>query len=311
MLKITDYSEKYDEQLQLLDQVIFFTVKYHADVIKSSICLAVSDDKLIGAGYLKAGSSFLEVDKEELPYYYIHAEFAADIKTEPGIQIEASGMLLDGLKERFDALQREYASKRLILRLWCMADKTAYLEFLISYGFRPMRVTPIMVRQLSDEDLEYAPEKLLDRDGKELEIEEKDPFDSSFMDEYLLTNKEAFEVADSANELRFVMGGPDSHVYAVMKGKRVIAALTLWSVTDKRAATENIFCAKDYRRRGITSCLINYACKKLREQGYEEASLTVFGDNQPAEQLYLGLGYEVEGCMLECHYEKSYKNIGF
>lgn len=314
MIKIIDYSDRYDEKLMKLDMMSFLNIKYHRDVILKSVCLAADGDEIIGVGMLKAGATFLKIDEEELRYYFIHADFLADEGADAEAQVIASGMLIEELKKRFDKIQDSHKGKRLILRVWTNAMKKDYLEFLMSYGFRPMRVTPIMARELTDEDMEaYSEDEPVIRlkGGEKLAIREMDPDDENFAKEYIKTNREAFEVEDSINELRFVMGGEDSHVFAVMKGERVIAALTTWTVSEGRAATENIFCAQDYRQKGVTSALIQYALGFLRSRGYEQASLTVFGDNQPATQLYLKLGYEVEGTLLECHYERDYKNIGF
>lgn len=310
-MKIAEYSEKYDEALKSIDELSFLTVKYHQDVIKSSVCVALKGKKVMGAGFLKAGATFLRIE-DDLPYYFIHAEYFADNTADPVDQIEASEMILEELKDCFNSIQDTYPHKRLILRLWSDSKKTAYLEFLIFHGFRPMRISPVLVRELDDEcDSEELSEIIDTGTCEKLVIKDMDPNDDRFMEEYLITNGEAFEVPDSAQELKFITGGEDSHVFAVMSGNRVIASVTTWKISEKRAATENIFCAADHRRRGITAYLINYVCSFLYKKGYSEASLSVFGDNQPAEQLYLKLGYMLEGCMIECHYERDYKNIGF
>lgn len=311
MIKIEDYSERYDDAIRAIDHVTFYAIRYHNDVIRESACVAVDGDKLLGVGLLKAGATFLKVDELELPYYFVHAEYHADDKADPESQVVASDMLLEELKSRFDKLQDRYPDRRLILRLWCDAAKTAYLEFLMSHGFRPMRVTPILVRHLTDGDEGEMNDRIHMVSGEVLTIREMDPNNDDFMRAYTVTNREAFEVEDSEAELKFTMGGKDAHVLAAMNGRRVIAAVTLWGISDERAATENIFCAADHRHKGVTSALLRYAFGFLSKKGYKVASLTVFGDNQPAAQLYFKLGYEVEGNFLECHYERSYKNVGF
>lgn len=310
MIKIKEYSDKFDEQLKAIDMITFYTVKYHSDVIKPGISAVVDGRKLIGVSYLKAGASFLKVDERELPYYFIHAEYITDEGADVETQVEASELMLEDLKGKFADIQSRYNDKRLILRLWCNTEKTAYQEFLMAHGFRPMRVLPILVRELTEDDVREKDSIVLPGNEK-LEIKEMNPHDDGFMKEYTVTNREAFEVEDSENELRFVMGGEDSHVFSVMNKDRVIAAVTLWKITESRAATENIFCAADYRNKGITSALLKYVFGYLKEKGYDVASLTVFGDNQPATQLYFKLGYELEGNMLELHYETEYSNIGF
>lgn len=315
MIEIISYSEEYDELIKALDTVTFYSIKYHQDVIKDSVCLAMNGRQLVGVGMLKAGATFLKVDLEDLRYYFIHADFFTDDEVDVESQVMASAMMLEDLKDSFNEIQDRYPGKRLILRLWCSSEKNDYLEFLMSYGFRPMRVTPVLARTLDGEDENVFTAKNSNiielKNGERLEIREMNPYDETFAREYILTNREAFEVEDSMNELRFVMGGEDSHVFAVMKGERVIAAVTTWLITDERASTENIFCAEDYRNMGITTAMLQYVFGFLKSKGYSVASLTVFGDNQPATQLYFKLGYEVEGTVIECHYERDYRNIGY
>lgn len=311
MIKLLKYTEKYDEQIQNIDMITFLEIKYHPDMIKDSICLAVSGTKVIGVGVLKSGATFLKINEQDLPYYFLHAEYVTDETADADDQVVASDLLLKDLKASYESIQEQYPNKRIILRLWCNAMKTDYQEFLMYQGFRAMRVTPILARQLEESDTEYGQNVIELKNGESLEIKEMDPNDEMFARAYLETNGEAFEVEDSINELRFTMGGEDSHVFAVMKGERVIAALTTWVVNEGRTATENIFCAKDYRHMGVTSALLRYVFGYLKNKGYENVSLTVFGDNQPAQQLYLKMGYELAGNMIELHYEKNYQNIGY
>lgn len=310
MIRICEYTPLYDEQLKAVDMMSFLNIKYHPDVLADTVCLAVEDDKLLGVGFLKAGATFLKVDTEELPYYYIHAEFKADENADAESQVIASRFMLEELKGSFTVIQDKYPGKRLILRLWCGAGKSAYLEFLMSLGFRPMRVIPVMVKELEDEEF-TSDDSIILPNGEELKIREMNPCDENFAAAYTVTNREAFEVEDSIGELKFMMGGEDTHVFAVMKGERVIAAVTTWVVSEGRAVTENIFCARDCRRMGITGRLLEYTFSFLKAKGYEEASLTVFGDNQPAAQLYFKSGYQLESCILECHYELNYKNAAY
>lgn len=310
-MRIVKYDVKYDEYIKDIEEVTFYTVKYHPDVIKESIAIVLDNEIPVAIGYLKAGATFLKVDKEELDYYFIHAEFLTSSVCDVEIQVTASAMILEELKAGFLRIQDRYSDKRLILRIYARADAVNYIQFLMEAGFRQMRIMPIMVKNLLETDTPCLGDKIELDDGQILFIKEMDPNDDGFMSEYTKTNREAFEVEDSANELRFIMGGEDSHVYAVMDDNRVAACLTTWRINSNRAATENIFCAEKYRNRKITTQLLEYVFDKLKAWGYEEASLTVFGDNQPAQQLYLKLGYEVEGLMIELHYEKEYKNIGY
>ena len=95
----------------------------------------------------------LKVDERELPYYFIHAEYIPDEGADVETQVEASELMLEDLKGKFADIQSRYNDKRLILRLWCNTEKTAYQEFLMAHGFRPMRVLPILVRKLTEDDV--------------------------------------------------------------------------------------------------------------------------------------------------------------
>lgn len=116
-------------------------------------------------------------------------------------------------------------------------------------------------------------------------------------------------IRDSIGDLAFKMNGPDVKVFAVMKGREIIASIMIWDCGEKRAATENIFCIDPYRRKGITAALIEYVCAYLKSEGYEEASLSVYQDNLPAIFLYEKMGYRYEKFNFGIQYETGYQAI--
>lgn len=312
MLEIIEYNEKFDDDIMKLDELMFLEIKYHADVLKETICIALYNNEFAGVGFLIAGATFLQIEKQELPYYHLHAEYKAVVGTD--YEVEASTEMLENLKLKFCRLQDTYFDKRLILRLWCGGSESAYMEFLLYHQFRAMKVTPILVKSLDDSGKkhELGIDEFLFRLDKEMKIQEIKPNeDPELMKSYMEANGSAFCVEDSENELRFRLGSPKSHVFAVMKGSQVIASVTTWEVSEKRAATENIFCIEKYRNRGVTTALLEYVFNYLHGNGYREASLTVFGDNQPALQLYFKLGYELLATLVEMHYETDYEPVMF
>lgn len=312
MLEIIEYDIKYNSDIRKLDELMFLEIQYHADVLKNTICIALYDGEFTGAGFLIAGPTYLQLGKQDLPYYHLHAEYKAVVGTE--CEVEASTEMLKHLKLDFCKLQDRYYDKRLILRLWCGGSESAYMEFLMYHEFRAMKVTPILVKSLDMGQMkrELQISEFLYRLDKKLEIcEIKPQEDEKLMRAYMNANGSAFEVEDSENELRFRLASPKSHVFAVMRGNEVIASVTTWEVSKNRAATENIFCIEKYRNRGVTTALLEYVFDYLRENGYHEASLTVFGDNQPAVQLYFKLGYELLATLVEMHYETDYSPVMF
>lgn len=315
MLEIVDYSERFDGDIIRLDELIFLELKYHQDVIKDSVCIALQDGAFAGIGFLIAGATYRVIDERELRYYQISVEYKAVEGTE--WEIEASEAILEDLKLSFEDICNEYPEKRLILRLWSNGANNAYIEFLMMMEFRPMKVTPILEKRLDCNQKQAG--ALMEQAradiraiGSALTITEIFPNrDEHMMSEYLRSNGSAFEVEDSSAELCFRMEGPFTKVFAVMEGETVVASVTVWKITEEQAATENIFCIDGYRNRGITTALLQYAFAFLRQEGFSRASLTVFGDNQPAVQLYFKLGYELTGTLLEMHYEPDYLPVQY
>lgn len=315
MLEIVDYSDEYDEDIKKLDELMYLEIKYHGDVVEESICLALYDGVFAGIGFLIAGSTFRQIDNRELPYYHLHAEYKA--VTDTDYEVQVSQEILEDLKISFCDIRKRYPDKRLILRLWCGGSEAAYMEFLMYHGFRPMKVTPIMLKSL-DGDIglkintcDEAAEYLRSIDESLVLREIKPQSDEKLMREYMRTNGGAFGVEDSEDELIFRLYSPDSHIFAVMQGDKVVASVTVWKVTRDRAATENIFCDENFRNRGITTAMLGYTFDYLRKSGFHEASLTVFGDNITAVRLYIGLGYEIMTTLIEMHYETDYVPVQF
>jgi len=309
MLEIVDYCDEYDEDIMKMDELIYLELKNHKDVISESVCIAVRDGEFAGIGFLMAGASFKFIEERELRYYQISVEYKAVEGTE--WEIEASEAILEDLKLSFEDLCDLYPDKRLILRLWSNGANNAYIEFLMMNEFRPMKVTPILEKRLDYDELmpgamKRAKEELAGINPG-LEIKEIFPNkDENLMREYMKSNGSAFEVEDSTAELCFRMAGPFTKVFAVMDGETVVSSVTVWKISDEQAATENIFCIEKYRNQGISTLMLQYAFAYLREHGFSRASLTVFGDNQPAAQLYFKLGYELTGTLIELHYEPDY-----
>lgn len=312
-MNITKYDEKYDNAMEELDQLSFWTVKYHGDLIKESCRLAVEDDELIGMVYLLKRSSFLAIDTNDLAYYELILDY--QMNWEKPNATEALELLLAEMKKCCDDISRNYPGKRIFIKTWVSEEEHERIEFFLKQGFVIGRCTPILVRKLDnctalgDESVRKLQVEL--EDGvKELEIKALD-FDENVMAEYAKSNGSAFVIPDSVTDLWFKLNDPEIKVFAAVCGERIVASVMIWRINEKRGATENIFCIDEFRRKGVTSAVINYACEYLKKEGFEEASLSVYQDNTPAILLYERMGYRYEKLNLGLQYETGYISLAY
>lgn len=205
--------------------------------------------------------------------------------------------------------------KKLVLRTWCKGDNPGLMEYLMDLDFYPAKVTPIMVSPIdlvasimdAEEGLPDSSEPCILELPKSFGVEQEvvileAELTDSFWEAYQTANAAAFSVPNTLNELTYKMREPDSKVFVALHNGAIVASVSVWGLGEHRASTENVFCAEAYRRLGITTVLMQYAFDYLRNLGYREAVLSVFGDNLPAYGLYRKLCYEIETTTVEMHY---------
>lgn len=312
LLDLIQYKDEYDEQIKKLDQLMYWKIKFHPDLIRESVYLVIKEEKLLGVAYLIKRSGFLHIDKE-LAYHEIILEHYID--SEELNQDEILSLLLGQMKKECDRISEDYPGKRIMIKCWEPEENHERIEMYLKNDFYIGRGTPILVKKLDNvKNYDFSKPQYLniqtDYDNETLEIKEL-TMDDNFLDEYEKANGNAFVIPDSIGDLVFKLNDPNVKVFAVMKGKEIISSVTIWECSEKRAATENIFCIDTYRRRGITSALIEYVCAYLKAAGYEEASLTVYQDNLPAIHLYEKMGYTYEKFNFGIQYETGYKAIEY
>ncbi|MCR4740475.1 MAG: GNAT family N-acetyltransferase [Lachnospiraceae bacterium] len=289
-LTIIPYTEKFRDLLKKRDPAIASEIENNGDIIASTVILAVrglSSKKPVisGAGYLIRGLGSYESSAYE-GKRFLHASFTGFGKDE----VFASDMLLD----RLISIYREKYTDH-TLRLWCRARNAVYLDFLIAKGFCVENTMLVMECDLTDH-----PELRERPDFSATEFTTDLP-----MDEYLLSNGEAFGIPDSRNDMLYRLKYLDARVFAVCTNGSITAAVTTWPLSEDRFsslhATENIFCMPSKRRQGITSSLLYHVLYTLRSRGVTRVSLNVYGNNRAAIDLYLRSGYEVTDTLLELH----------
>lgn len=57
-------------------------------------------------------------------------------------------------------------------------------------------------------------------------------------------------------------------------GEKIASSVTVWHMSDERAATENVFTIPEYRRKKIGKATVVEALTYLKEKGYKKATLT-------------------------------------
>ncbi|MCR5830222.1 MAG: GNAT family N-acetyltransferase [Lachnospiraceae bacterium] len=311
MIKISRYDEKYSNKIEKLFNGLWNEINYHGDVIAESICVAEENGEPVGVGFLIATSSYRYADSHRKGY--IDMEYAA---VEGDETVEIYALLIDTLIDDYRMICRSEKNRRIILRTFCSASSNDYMSFLSTFGFRAdnfmyrMRrdlteVTPV----ISEGSYSFV---ITDPSGKEEKIDvemikaSKDGVVSG-LDGYFEANGSAFGVPDSENELKYRMVKQNGIQFLARARGKVVAAVSVWENSKDRVSTENIFCIKKYRRRGITERLLRYVCGYLSAKGYREASLFVYGVNNYAVGLYTKLGYDIFGGMLHMLYEDGYE----
>ena len=293
----------------LADEICF-----HQDVIPESVFVAKDRKTLLGVGFLCRNPSDTHVSLEY------------DVNVSDARGIDAAAALLEALTDCFRALHEEDPERFGTLRLWCKAHETDLREFLEAFGFRAETGMIHMGCGLDSKEPEASAgsgksgEGMLETVFAEfrktglLKTEKLDLLNPAVMAEYLDANAEGFGIPDSPNEMIFRIQHCGARVYGVTESialreeteaepagfsGKIIAAVTLWPLRDGGSASENIFCRAEYRRKGITSGLLESLLSLLKSEGAKAAELNVYEDDLPAISMYEKCGYREKYRLLE------------
>nr|MCR5733995.1 hypothetical protein [Lachnospiraceae bacterium] len=129
-LRIILYDKKYEDLLKQTDSHVLMEINHNGDIIGSTVILAVSSlspeyTVISGTGCLMRGYGSY-CDPSYTGKRFVHASFKGYGEAE----VPASDMLLDRL---ISIYKKEFSDH--ILRLWCRAKNTVYLDFLVAKGF--------------------------------------------------------------------------------------------------------------------------------------------------------------------------------
>lgn len=120
---------------------------------------------------------------------------------------------------------------------------------------------------------------------------------------YIQADFEASALPESEADIKFKGGDPNFKCFVATCNSKVVGGISVWNITDKRAATENIFVIPQFRRNNIARELIATAFDELKKRGMEIATLSMSGTNLRAMKLYLSCGYSLYYNLIEVVYE--------
>lgn len=271
-INIRPYEEPDMNQLEQLDTFIALQIKYHGGVKSENVFCAIENDNIIGAG-------LLTLFQDEKAEFYTFADAPA-----------ITEMLTECLIKRFVQLKKE--NSKLVLRTCRRSDEIAEIQFLLNRGFNATNTIFWLKYDLSGNITHYSI-------PGEVEIKTYE-FDGESMPKYLKAAEESglIPIKDPADSW-FRMGAPGFTCFTALYNDNVIGSVTIFDTSEECSATEFIFVSPRYRRKNIAKELIATALSELKKRSRKEASLSVFGTNLPAINLYLSMGYYLTGSIIE------------
>ena len=298
MIKITSFKDEYLDELQEIDYIMWLSVQWNNTFIRENVFAAVDENNtLLGVCALSCDGTWYYLDdgRSDIPLYRMQMELCTgdDIEDKDIVERE----LVNAVKQRMLQIKERYPDKKLCIRCWCTENEYDKHQQLLELGFKGYGFTWIM-----GFDLEHTwiPE---------VEMPENISIGilnctKSAMKEYFKANYLGYDnVQDAEGELRFRLCDERTKIFTAQDSEEIVSSVTVWHISDDRAATENIFTIPEYRRKKIGLATVAKSLSYLKEKGYKIATLTCVGDNVNAIAFYNKIGYKVIGHQLEMHWE--------
>lgn len=281
MITIREFSKDDLDQIQKIDFFLWLCLRWNRSYHEEDTFVAVDNQEILGIMTYAWESSWYYLNKESvsLPEYCMKLEVV--VKDE---NIAVRRMLLQKAKEHFKLYQEKYSDKKVILRGWCMEGNGKHMEDYLSCGYAANSITMVLSYDLT----KPLPEK---KEINDITISIHE-CDKAGIASYLKANEAGYDgVQDSADEFCFTIKGEGTKVFTAQKDGEVLSSCMVWKITDTHYATENVFTVPKYRQMGIGTETIFTALRYQKEQGIEESTLTVRGNNLPAIHMYLSMGF--------------------
>lgn len=298
MVTITSFKDKYLTRLQEIDFMMWLSVQWNSTFVRENVFAAVDEnDTLLGVCALSCDGTWYYLDKErsDIPLYRMQMELctANDIENKDAVERE----LINAVKQRMIEIKENYPDKKLCIRCWCTEKDYDYQQQLLELGFKGNNLIWIMGFDLENTAIPEA------ETPENITIDMLDCSDDN-LKSYLEANYLGFDnVQDAEGELRFRLGDERTWIFTAQEHEKIVSSVTVWHISDERAATENIFTIPKYRRKRIGLATVAKSLSYLKDKGYKTATLTCSGDNLNAIALYNRIGYKVIGHLLEMHWE--------
>lgn len=297
MVRIQKYADEYSVQLQEIDYMMSLRIKWDSTVAKENVFVAVDDNNtLLGIGALCYDGTwyYLNDERDDIPFYRMQMEICIREDIDDAENVKKK--LIEASQKRLEYYKEIYPKKKLCLRCWCESNDLEEQQKLLEMGFSGNNIVWIMkveLDQVNNDNVEML---------KEVTFEILENNDESIK-EYLASNCLGFNnVQDAEGELRFRLGDKRTKILVTRCGGKIVSSVTVWHISDERAATENIFTIPEYRHQKMSSFTILKTLEYLKNEGYKIATLTCVGDNTNAIALYNKMGYKVMGHLLEMHW---------
>ncbi len=295
---ITQFTDKYQPELQEMNYMMWLSVQWNSTFCRENVFAAVdSDDRLLGVCALSCDGTwyYLSEERDDIPLYRMQMELCVREDSENKGAVEKE--LVNAAKMRLLAIKKNYPDKKLCIRCWCTEGEYDKQQQLLDLGFTGNNIIWIMGFDLENSAIPKA------ETADNISLNMLDCTDDGIK-EYLSANYLGFDnVQDAEGELRFRLGDERTKILVAKDSETIVSSVTVWHISDERAATENIFTVPKYRRMGIGMATVATALQYLKDCGYKMASLTCVGDNAGAIALYRQIGYKVIGHLLEMHWE--------
>lgn len=296
MLKIRGYREEDLEGIKELDFMMWLCIQWNGTYHKEDAFVAVDDNNhVIGVAALYYDGTFyyIEENREDIPLYKMQFEIRIEEGCENQDQVRRE--LLGALKKRFKEYKEKYPDKRMAMRCWMENDDVESMKFYLGEGFSGSDIIWVMGFDLTGTIPQYEiPQGIT--------ISEEN-FSRLTVKDYQEADERGNDgVQNSEDEFRFRLQGDSTKVFTAKDGDKVVSANIVWGIGDGQSATENVFTVPEYRHRNIGRSTLSYALNYLKGNGQTLATLSCKGDNLPAINMYLSMGYELKYYLVEMHY---------
>jgi len=279
-MRIFRYQAQFDHELRKLNPAMADELCFLQDVLPGSGYIVKEKSQVLAFGYLTKNPN----DRFVTLCFYIHLDAP--------LCVEGTVALFQRLIQTFLKIQKQF-QEELVLRLWVKEQETFYQEFLEDFGFQKKDEMIQMERELTLEDVPFS----------DTLVHKMDLTDPKKMEQYLISNQEGFGVADSPYSMLFRMAHIGARVYGIQgEQQELIACVTTWFNHPDKAATEDIFCKKAYRKKGYTTRVLKTLFSMLYQEGSRKVFLNCYQNNQNAIVFYQHLGYRKVGSLYEYHY---------